>query len=97
MSEPRLPTNKNLGRAIRRLRQARNLSIDGMLACVLIFTGGTAALVPVVGATTAVWVMAVIAAAAIEVHWRCRQIGHHLREIKRLRSERAAIEAMRDG
>ncbi len=32
-------------------------------------------------------VIAVIAAATIDVHWRCRQIVHHLREIKRLRRE----------
>ncbi|HEV3321847.1 MAG TPA: helix-turn-helix transcriptional regulator [Solirubrobacteraceae bacterium] len=30
MSEPRTPTNKDLGRAIRRLRQDRNLSIRAL-------------------------------------------------------------------
>jgi hypothetical protein len=34
-----------------------------------------------------VLVMTVIAAAAFDVHRRCRRIGHHLREIRRLRRE----------
>lgn len=46
-------------------------------------------------------VMAAVAAAAIDVHRRCRQIARNFREIKRLRRElrepTERDEALRDG